>query len=104
MKNLKEVSGQRENSSTPIDNSRTVNPGEHKIKIMMNELVREAAKEGIPIFGLYYSEKEGYVYNGMLPEELGVESEYGKFNEFLRICMGFNKEEFFKTQRVQVEK
>lgn len=74
---------------------------EHEIKISANRLVREAGNAGIPIFVAYYSETEGYVFNGMLPEELGVESQYGKFNEFMRTCIGFNKDEAFNPKHIK---
>lgn len=98
---LKEVSGQRDKS--PIVTTKKSETFEHELKIALNKLVREAGAAGIPIFTAYYSQDEGYVFNGMLPEEIGtdsVKSEYGRFDQFMRICLDFNKEDAFKAERI----
>ncbi len=99
---LKSVSGKRENPGA----EKKVNSYEHQLKIAVNQMVKDARKNGIPIFIAYYSPTEGYVYNGAIPEsitnpEADVSSEYGKFNAFLRVCMGYNKEEFLKSKVVK---
>ena len=74
---------------------------EHSFKIKANKLVRDAAASKIPVFVAYYSQNEDkYIYNGMLPEEVGCESQYGKFYEFLRLCMNFNKDETIKLIKI----
>ena len=70
----------------------------HEIRIATNRLVKLAEETDIPIFiACFDPQYKDYQYNALFPEEVGTEdvkSEYGKFDEFLRICIGFNKEEF----------
>ena len=67
----------------------------HEIKIATNRLVKLAEETQVPIFVAYFdSQKEDYQYNGVFPEEIGtddVKNQYGKFYEFLKVCIGFNK-------------
>ena len=54
--------------------------------------------QGFPVFVAYYVQGKGYQYNAQFPEEIGTPElvpEFGKFNEFLRVCMDFNKEDYF---------
>ncbi len=101
---LKEVSGKKETKGTVIQ--RKVSSYEHNLKILINQVVKDCDKNGIPIFIAFYSPNEGYVYNGVLPEEIvsdevDVSSQYGKFYAFLRTCIGYNKEEFLKSSLVK---
>ncbi len=101
---LKEVSGKRENKDSIV--KRKVSTYEHDLKILLNRVVKDCAENAIPIFIAFYSPNDGYVYNGVLPEEIDdeeidVSSEYGKFFEFLRICIGYNKEEFLKSNLIR---
>lgn len=53
---------------------------------------------GIPVFTAYYVPQKGYRYKAIFPEEISnpeLASEYKKFNEFLKVCIGFNKEDYF---------
>lgn len=86
--------------------SKKVESAEHNIKIALNQIVRDAGRAGIPIFTVFYTEEEGYVFNGILPEEIGTDnlkSEYGKFDEFLKTCIGFNKEDELKPVKIYKE-
>ena len=40
---------------------------EHSIKIALNQVIRDAGKAGIPIFTVYYTEKDGYVFGNIYP-------------------------------------
>ena len=102
--NLKEVSGKREKKSSVV--RKRVNDYEHVLKTTFNAIAKEAKKQGVPFFAAYYSETEGYVFNGVLPEEIleptpDVESQYGKFAEFMKTCMGYNKEEFLGSEVIK---
>ncbi len=67
----------------------------HEIKIDANALENKCRKAGVPMFIAYYTPDKGYQYNALLPEELfeeaGVESEYGKFLEFLSLVSQFRR-------------
>lgn len=99
--NLNEISGQREKKGLV----KKVNTYEHDLKIQINAMCKEAKKNGVPIFVAYYSPADGYVYNGVIPEEIedvsDIKSEYGKFFAFLRICMNYNKEEFLGSEIIK---
>ena len=100
---LKEFAGKREGAKVP--GTGKVSEKEHEVKIELNRIVREAGNAGIPIFTAYYSQDEGYVYNAMLPEEIASEplkDQYGRFDEFMRTCIGFNKADAFKAEKVNV--
>ena len=101
---LKEVSGERENKTTVV--AKKVNTYEHTLKISVNDMVKNAKENGVPMFIAYYSPTDGYVFNGVLPEEIinedaDVSSEYGKFNAFMRICMNYNREEFLGSEIIK---
>lgn len=100
---LREVSGQRGDINPVI--KKKVNSFEHDLKIQINAMCKEAKRNGVPIFIAYYSPSDGYVYNGVIPEEIedaeDIKSEYGKFYEFLRICMNYNREEFLGSEIIQ---
>ena len=71
---------------------------DHEMKIILNRLskVSEAAK--IPFFAAFYAASEQkYEYRAVLPEEIGVRKEYGKFDRFMRVCLDFNKEEHMEV-------
>lgn len=70
---------------------------EHNLKILVNRLVKSCKEEQIPMFIAFYSEKDGYQYNGVMPEDVGVSSEYGRFIQFLRTAVAFNKEDYIPT-------
>ena len=66
----------------------------HDLKIAVNRITRESGKIKVPIFFAYIIPESGkFVYNAILPEEVGAEQAYGKFNGFLRQCIGFNPDE-----------
>ena len=78
----------------------------HQIKISSNQLVKLAEDSQIPIFVAYYDPQKGYQYNGVFPEELDAEdlaSEYGRFYEFLRVCIGFNKADLMPQMKKSEE-
>lgn len=69
----------------------------HAIKIEVNSLMKIATEANIPIFVAYYAPGKGYVYDGMLPEELAADDlkeQYGKFMKFLQVCIDFNKADY----------
>lgn len=69
----------------------------HDIKIGINRLLKDCEQAEIPIFLTYYLPGVGYVYHGLFPEEMQSEqlqSEYGRFSEFLKTCISFNKEDY----------
>ena len=101
---LKEVEGSAKRQSVV---HRKANKKEHDLKILINDMVRNAKKDGIPLFAMYYSPIEGMVYNGVIPEEIENPSPevieiYGKFNDIMRICIGFNKEEFLGSEIIKL--
>ncbi len=101
---MKEITGQKEKKEPVI--KKKVSSYEHDLKIEINKLVKKAKDEGIPTFFIYYSPEDGYVYHGCLPEEIvnkdvDVSSEYQKFYEFLRVCIGYNKDEFLKSEVIK---
>ncbi len=103
---MKMVNGERENKNSVV--TKKCNTYEHDLRIDVNKMTREAKEHGIPIFIAFYSPLDGYVYNAVLPEEVedenlakDLESEYGKFNKFLRICMDFNREEFLGSEIIK---
>lgn len=74
---------------------------EHDLRINLNRIVKECGENGIPIFTAYYGEHEGWVYNAIFPEEVGLLKEYGKFNKFLAIVIGWDKEEALRQVSVR---
>lgn len=85
---------------------RKVDTYEHNLKIQLNQLVKDCLEHNIPIFIAYYSDTEKYIYNGVMPEEIDkpeLYHQYGKFDEFLRTCIGFNKEEALKSSIHKIE-
>lgn len=74
----------------------------HQIKISSNRLVKLAEDSQIPIFIAYYDPQNGYQYNGVFPEELDADdlkSEYGRFFEFLKVIIGFNKDDLMPQMK-----
>lgn len=69
---------------------------EHGLRININRIVKECEENGIPIFIAYLGEHEGWVYNAVFPEEVGETEEFGKFNDFLRIVIGWDREKALK--------
>lgn len=68
----------------------------HEIKIAANKIVKMGEENNIPVFVVYYDPKKGYQYNAVFAEELespDLESQYGRFKDFLKICIGFNKQD-----------
>lgn len=69
----------------------------HDMKIGINRVIKDAQEAEVPIFIAYYSPSQGYIYNALFPEEIGTkeaESEYGRFLDFLKTCVGFNREDY----------
>ena len=73
----------------------------HNIKIEANIFKRKCKEAGVPCFLAFYHPKKGYQYAAMFPEEFPddpeLTKEYGKFKEFLRVCIDFNKEDYMPT-------
>lgn len=75
----------------------------HDVKIYTNQVVRTLRENNIPVFIAYYTPDKGFQYNGCFPEELPDKEAAsslstacgGKFFEFLKLCIGFNKEDYF---------
>ena len=92
MDNIQELSieeGDNEEKTSSMDKT-------HDVKIGSNRLIKLAEECKIPIFIAYYDPQKGYQYDGVLPEEVQTtdsRGQYGKFIEFMKICIGFNKEE-----------
>lgn len=69
----------------------------HFAKLKMNTFIRQLTLANIPSFVAVYIPGKGYQYNAVFPEELEMndcDSECGKFNEFLKTCINFNKENY----------
>lgn len=87
---LKEVSNDTMLLGSPVKRA-------HDVKIGVNSLIKTSEAAQIPIFIAYYVPGKGYVYDGMLPEELNspdLKEQYGKFWRFLQLCLDFNKEDY----------
>ena len=82
------------NQSNNMDNG---SDATHDIKITTSQLVRKCENAKIPCFVAYLVPGKGYQYNAVLPEEIGVESEYGKFQQFLKTCLDFNRADYFPS-------
>ena len=80
----------------------------HDIRIKANQLAKECKMAGMPFFLAYYNDKaqdgQRYKYAAMFPEEVYdekkedsdlIKKEFGKFIEFLRVIIGFNKADYF---------
>lgn len=69
----------------------------HAVKIEVNNLMKIAEENKIPIFISYYAPGKGYVYDGLFPEEIespDLYEQYGKFMKFLKVCIDFNKDDY----------
>lgn len=69
----------------------------HDMKIGINRIMKDAQEAEVPIFIAYYNPTQGYIYNALFPEEIGskeIESEYGRFLDFLKTCVGFNRDDY----------
>ncbi len=72
----------------------------HDAKIAINTLMKKFEELQIPVFIAMYAgedNKENYIYDAVLPEEIGTEkcqSQYGKFLKFMQIVIDFNKEDY----------
>ena len=69
----------------------------HDVKIGVNNLVKIAEESKIPIFIAYYAPGKGYVYDGLLPQELesaDLIDQYDRFWKFLQLCIDFNKDDY----------
>ena len=69
----------------------------HDVKIAINELMKISTNSKIPIFVAYYDPGKGYVYNGMLPQELNspdLVDQYDRFWKFLKLCIDFNRDDY----------
>lgn len=85
-----------ETAAAEVQTLSTDSQRSHAVKIATNQLVKLAEDNEIPIFIAYYDPKRGYQYNGIFPEEIensDAESQYGRFMEFLKVCISFNKED-----------
>lgn len=73
---------------------------EHYINMLSKDFIRKCEECGIPAFLAYYLPIKGYRYKAIFPEEIdneNVQSEYGKFNQFLKVCLGFNRKDYETT-------
>lgn len=69
----------------------------HDVRILLNNLTKICESENIPFFVAFYTEKNGYEYRGLFPEEIderNMESQWGRFPKFLETVIGFNKEDY----------
>lgn len=69
----------------------------HHINVEANRFCKECKDAEIPVFVAYYLPQKGYKYKSVFPEEIEtneLKSEYGKFKEFLKVCIDFNKEDY----------
>ena len=85
-----------ENAEVRIKIRSTDSQRAHAVKIAVNQLVKLAGENDIPIFIAYYDPRRGYQYNGLFPEEIeapDVADQYGRFMEFLKICISFNRDD-----------
>lgn len=97
----KEIDVWRNDSKKPEE--MTIRELRHDIKIKANQLAKECKMAGMPFFLSYYNDElpmgQRYKYAAMFPEEVNqpekVKSEFGKFVEFLRVIIGFNKADYF---------
>ena len=77
-----------------IEEKEEVGAPYHVINMEIKRLCQKCEENSIPIFIAYFLKGRGYKYRSIFPEEIGtesVQSEYGKFKEFLKVCIGFNK-------------
>ena len=75
----------------------------HDAKIAMNALTKRFEALEIPMFVALYSGSEGYIYDAVLPEEIGKDScssEYGRFLKFLQVVIDFNKEDYIPIVKI----
>lgn len=96
--NEEDIDNIQELSVEESDNEEKTNTMDktHDVKIGSNRLIKLSEERKVPIFIAYYDPQKGYQYDGVLPEEVqttDVHGEYGKFIEFMKVCIGFNKEE-----------
>lgn len=84
--------------TTPVSESRRkINELYHRINIGARNFCKECERNGIPIFLAYFLPGKGYRYRAAFPEEIeteSVKSEYGKFKQFLKVCIDFNKNDY----------
>lgn len=69
----------------------------HELHMRVKNLCKYCEENGVPVFIAYYLAAKGYLYRGVFPEEINTEdvlSEYGKFKQFLKVCIGFNEEDY----------
>ena len=99
----------------------------HKLRIMLNEITKQCKAAGVPFFFSYYIPGEEYKYNALFPEEIcdkdapmaedstqdnpkhkdietPIKSEYWRFVEFLKIVIGFNREDYKPVIRKNSER
>jgi len=76
----------------------------HEVKIAINTLMKKFEELGLPAFIAVYvgseGKNDGYLYDTVLPEEIGKDtcpSQYGRFLKFLQIVIDFNKEDYIPT-------
>lgn len=70
---------------------------QHSINMAAKAFCRTCTEQNIPVFVCYYIPGKGYKYRATFPEEIDtpeVSSQFGKFKEFLRVCIGFNKKDY----------
>ena len=71
----------------------------HRITLTTKRFVKDCADSDVPVFVAYYLPGKGLKYRAILPDELEMPAKEveDKFNEFLKVVVGFDKEEYFPT-------
>lgn len=94
---MKEIKNTEEYINQDMDHILSLDEAHHNIKITTNQLIKHCKNAEIPMFLTYYIPGTGYVYQGLFPEDIdtpNVESEFGRFVEFLKTCVKFNQEDY----------
>lgn len=79
----------------------------HEAKIAINAFTKKFEELGIPVFIAAYTGEsgklDGYVYDAVLPEEIGTEkceSQYQRFMQFIKVVIDFNKEDYMPYVKI----
>lgn len=84
-------------SNIDMDTQEITTADLHELKMKIKEIERFCKDKQIPFFLTYYTPKHGYSYSGLFPEEINsnhVVSEHWRFLEFLKVVVGFNREDY----------
>ena len=75
----------------------------HRITLETKKFVKDCAESDVPVFVAYYLPGKGLKYRAILPDELQMAGLEDKFNEFLKVAITFDKNEYFPTIENKVE-